>query len=63
MEQAGLPQQSTPPPVRDGAHALRLLRTALVTQGLYAWVRNPIFSIIAVSIVGFVPRLGRLAGG
>ncbi len=47
----------------DGSHALRLLRTALVTQGLYAWVRNPIFSFIAVSIVGFVPRLGRLAGG
>lgn len=29
-------------------------RTALVTNGIYQWVRNPIFSFIGISIVGFV---------
>lgn len=29
-------------------------RTTLVTDGLFAWVRNPIFSFIWVSLLGFV---------
>ena len=35
-------------------------KTELVTQGLYTWVRNPIFTFITVSIVGYallVPNL------
>ena len=29
-------------------------RTTLVTKGIYRWVRNPIFSFIGVSVIGFV---------
>ena len=29
-------------------------RTSLVTKGIYRWVRNPIFSFIGVSVIGFV---------
>ncbi len=38
-------------------------RTSLVTNGIYRWVRNPIFSFIGVSIIGFlllVPNLWSL---
>ncbi len=28
--------------------------TALVTRGLYTWVRNPIFTFIGLSLVGFL---------
>ena len=29
-------------------------RTALVSKGIYAWIRNPIFSFIGLTLVGFL---------
>lgn len=29
-------------------------RTALITDGIYAWVRNPIFSFIGISLIGLL---------
>jgi len=40
-------------------------KTELVTNGLFAWVRNPIFSFMVISAVGFaamVPNIWALAG-
>lgn len=39
-------------------------KTALVTEGLYAWVRNPIYTFVGISLVGFcllVPNAWSLA--